>query len=195
MTTTTTGLRAALKAETAAVHARLEDALDLLGPSMDRDAYRRVLERFYGYYAALEPVLAEAGASTGMAGAERAKAPRLAADLAALGLTEAAIAALPRCAALPALDSPGAAWGCLYVVEGSTLGGQLMARHYGQTLGVTPEAGCSFFSGYGRETGARWGAFVTALDAHDTAEVRAQAPAAALDTFHTLARWMTASEA
>ena len=190
MMPTATGLRAALKTETATAHERLEDRLALLKPDWEPSAYRRLLERFYGYYAALEPVLASAGATTGMVGPERAKTPRLPADLVALGLDEAAIDASPRCTALPALDSAAKALGCLYVVEGSTLGGQVLARHFASALGVTPDAGCAFFSGYGRETGARWGAFVAALDALDTPAVRAEAPTAALETFETLEAWL-----
>ena len=53
-------------------------------------------------------------------------------------------------------------------------------------------SGCAFFSGYGRETGPRWGAFVAALDALDTPAVRAEAPTAALETFETLEAWLLA---
>ena len=47
---------------------------------------------------------------------------------------------------LPDLQGVQEALGCLYVVEGSTLGGQVIARHLRQTLGVDPRCGGSFFA-------------------------------------------------
>jgi len=38
-----------LKNETAACHARLENALDLMRDDLRRDEYITLLERFYGY--------------------------------------------------------------------------------------------------------------------------------------------------
>lgn len=46
--------------------------------------------------------------------------------------------------------------GALYVVEGSTLGGQYIARHVERVLALTPGEGDAYFCGYGEHTGAMW---------------------------------------
>lgn len=184
-------LRAALKAHTGTLHERLEAGLDLTGPGLDRGRYAELMARFYGFYAPLEPVLLDAHwPDHGVSYAERLKTPALRRDLAAFGLAPDAIDALPVCTALPRVDTPARRLGCLYVLEGSTLGGQFLTRHFSAALGLTPETGCAFFSGYGPATGPRWAAFVRLLDALDTPEVRDQALDAALETFERLEAWM-----
>ena len=80
--------------------------------------------------------------------------------------------------------------GCLYVMEGSTLGGKFIARQVQEKLGLSPEAGTAFFSGYGNETGARWKTFREALSRH-SAETGDEALIieAAEDTFLRLEEW------
>ena len=46
--------------------------------------------------------------------------------------------------------------GALYVLEGSTLGGRLIARHAESALGLTPGLGDAYFRGHGDETGKLW---------------------------------------
>ncbi|MDB4912577.1 MAG: hypothetical protein JWM95_221 [Gemmatimonadetes bacterium] len=66
------------------------------------------------------------------------------------------------------LATPAAAWGALYVVEGSTLGGQHILRTL-QTSepvrrhGLTADAGLAYFTGYGNRTAAMWRQFLSAL--------------------------------
>ena len=49
--------------------------------------------------------------------------------------------------------------GRMYVMEGSTLGGQYIARHVEETLGLSSGEGNSYFRGYGEATGERWREF------------------------------------
>lgn len=186
-------LRQALKAETDARHRRLETRLDLLGAHLDEAAYRQLLERFYGFYVALEPALAASATwmEFGVAYADRLKRPRLESDLAALGASKDEIAALPRCEVLPEVATAERAIGCMYVIEGSTLGGQVLSRHFASSIGVSPERGGAFFAGYGPETGARWGAFTRLLAAFDEAEWQREAIEAACETFDRLEAWLT----
>jgi len=80
--------------------------------------------------------------------------------------------------------------GSIYVLEGSTLGGQLIQPHLQQTLGLERGQGSSYFVGYGRQTAAMWQSFRhyvlrhSALDADD-----AMFRSAAL-TFQALERWL-----
>ena len=46
--------------------------------------------------------------------------------------------------------------GALYVVEGSTLGGRIIARHAAEVLGLHGGRGTAFFEGHGQQTGAFW---------------------------------------
>ncbi len=64
--------------------------------------------------------------------------------------------------------------GAMYVMEGSTLGGQYIARHVEQTLGLQPGKGDAYFIGYGEHTSERWRVFqgiLRDLPEHQTAEV------------------------
>ncbi len=74
---------------------------------------------------------------------------------------------------LPALMEPVEALGALYVLEGSSLGRQVMLSKLAERLDIRPDWAGHFFSGYGKQTGAMWQAFVAALNE------AGQAPAAA----------------
>lgn len=184
-----------LKHETRAQHEQIERVVDLAARFRSREGYRAVLARFYGFYVPLEAALAGV---EGLALAlddlvTRWKADRLTRDLVALGLPAGELAALPRCADLPALPAVAHAFGCLYVLEGATLGGQLITRQVTTSLGVTPEYGAAFFSGYGPATGPMWRSFGARLTAHATTPEHAAAMVAtAQATFRAFARWLAA---
>lgn len=182
-----------LRHETSERHAALEQRMTVMDPQLSRENYRAILEGFYGYYLPLEmgligsPVWAEIGFDF----AERRKVPRLEKDLFALGRAESELAQLPLCTALPESDTIPRVLGCLYVVEGATLGGQVITRHLQAHLGITPNSGGAFFAGYGAETGARWqacGAMLTATAARCGGEN--EIISSANLTFETLARWL-----
>ena len=182
---------AALRAATAEAHQRLEDAVDIGRAAADPARYRELLARFLGFYRPLEAALAHAEIP-GLDPAARRKTPWLEADLRALGLDGSAVLALPDCPALPATDTPERALGCLYVLEGSTLGG----RHISATLlrgSPVPEGARRFFAGYGADTGARWREFLLALENFARAAGDA-APgniaAAGRETFARLQAWI-----
>jgi heme oxygenase (biliverdin-IX-beta and delta-forming) len=181
-------LPALLRVATRAAHDRLEDTLALTAPGLTRARYQAVLARFLGFWAEWEPSVAAALADDAFF-APRRRAGLLARDLAALGLGAEAIAALPRCAP-PALPDRAAALGSLYVLEGSTLGGRVLVRHFAATLGLAAdEPGCLYFSGHGAETGAMWAACRARLAAAPP-EWSGGMVAAALDTFAVLTGWL-----
>jgi heme oxygenase len=70
------------------------------------------------------------------------------------------------------------ALGLLYVLEGATLGGQLLRRRLGPALGLTEERGLAFFTAYGAEVGPMWRAFADALARFDAATPAGERPAA-----------------
>ena len=180
-----------LRAETRPQHDRLEALLALTGPDLTCRRYVAVLERFFGFWASWEPVVAAALGEPGFL-APRCRTGLLVRDLSRLGRDAAAIAALPRCPPLP-LDCKAAALGSIYVMEGSTLGGVAMMQHLAARTGLQPgQDGCLYFGGYGAATGAMWAAFRARLQ--ETAAGEADAiVAAAAATFGLLERWLPAA--
>ena len=182
-----------LKEATAARHVAIESRSVLLDPALSRAGYRACLQRFLGYYAPLEQRLLHSPAwhAAGLGYDGRHKTPLLLQDLAALGDSPGALAQTPQCLALPRLGSTARIFGCLYVIEGATLGGQIVSRHLQASLGVTPQSGGAFFSAYGQHTGSRWKAFCMQLSAFALAYGGDdELIASANDTFDTLDRWL-----
>jgi heme oxygenase len=182
-----------LKQATVARHAALESRSVLLDPGLSQPVYRACLARFFGYYAPLERRLlrSQAWLGVGLAYGDRHKTPQLSQDLAALGVTPAELAQMPMCCALPDLRTAARLFGCLYVIEGATLGGQIVTRHLRACLGVTPLSGGAFFSGYAERTGSHWKAFGAQLCAFAQDSGREdEIVSGANDTFETLDRWL-----
>ncbi|MGY6214427.1 biliverdin-producing heme oxygenase [Methylolobus aquaticus] len=181
------------KMATAAQHRRVERTFPILEPTLTRADYRFWLARLHGFYGPLEAVLEPWAPEMAIDWPARRKALHLQADLGHLGLSAEAIAALPHCAALPAVGDLAAAFGVTYVLEGATLGGRLIARQLSARLGVAAGAGADFFSAYGDEVDARWLAFRLRLAAAVAAPaLEARAIDAACDTFDALGNWLHA---
>lgn len=179
-----------LRAATRPQHDRIERSLNLLDDHLTLERYRGLLVRFYGLYVPLEDRLRALGpAPVGALAAARLKTPWLRADLAALGVPADRIELCPH---LPDLRSDRRAWGCLYVIEGATLGGKLISAHVRRTLGLTPESGCAFFHSYGSRVGPMWREFRRQLSA-DASSDRAEVIAGARETFDTFSAWLGAA--
>lgn len=183
-----------LRERTKHLHEQVERTVDLPARLCSPERYASLLARFYGFYDPLERRLADVGGydAVGLDLAARRKAHLLRDDLAALGFGQADIDAAPRCPDLPAVADLGEALGCLYVLEGATLGGQIVRREAEKTIGVTPDRGCSFFASYGERVGAMWKEFCQALEGYAAATPGANAriAAAAVGTFDALDRWV-----
>ncbi len=180
---------AELKEQTRAQHENLETIVDVMNKMFTRDDYEILLTKFYRFYSAVEPrVYANDTAANGIDASERSKIKWLESDLSALGALDKA-KELPVLTDIPVLDSPAKAFGAMYVMEGATLGGQVITRHLKQHLGLTPENGGSFFNSYGSRVGPMWKEFGQAITAfadghHNNNEI----VQAAKDTFDCFAR-------
>jgi heme oxygenase len=127
--------------------------------------------------------------------AGREKTPRLREDLHSLGMTRGQIDALPLCDTLPNVATISRALGSRYVLEGATLGGQVVSRHLESTLGLREGAGYSFYRGYGPARVAEmWRAFGTVLLDTSAADPASDdlIVAGAVDTFDCLSHWLAA---
>ena len=178
-----------LKSATAAAHARAELLMPTLCELGDATHYRSCLRSLHAFYAVWEPaVWTTVGVAAAMRdGDARLKVSLLARDLAALRVPPA----LVQVPSTPRLDC-AAALGALYVMEGASLGGRVIARHVARDLALTPDTGLAFFHGYGDDTGARWNTFGLALDAWVARNGHAaDVIAGAATAFAALEHWLT----
>ncbi len=154
-----------LRLRTRVCHERLETRLNLFSNVRTVLQYRAHLEAFFRIYAPVEnalgePALREEWRRRGIDLQRRRKTPLLLRDIQALG------------GKIPTTDAAGRPFfstfaesvGTLYVLEGSTLGGQGIAQHYAGRLGISEASGLAFHTGYGTETGALWREFLRALE-------------------------------
>jgi heme oxygenase len=198
----------ALREGTGDLHERIESRLDLASRLDSLGTYQALLERFYGFYTTLEEGLAAPACTgnwvtLGLLFGERRKTHLLEADLRFLGVTTADLVGLKRCPGnlLPTPASAAELVGCAYVVEGASLGGQVIGRLVEQALGLRPgAAGARFFYGYGSRTGVMWQQFRRAAEAFvvredkvhpgSGARISVQAVTAARQTFTSMDAWL-----
>ncbi|RYF17664.1 MAG: heme oxygenase [Comamonadaceae bacterium] len=175
------GPLAQLRAATRAHHQRIDRLMDLRR-MRDPGHYAGVLRVFDAFLAAWEPAVAAALPPQWHAWLDaRSRRPFLERDLAVLGIAPA-----DADARVPSLSSAAAAWGSVYVMEGSALGGQFITRSLAEA-GLFPHRGAAYFHGWGERTASMWRDCRTTLE-EQLADPRALADAcdAACRTFDTL---------
>lgn len=154
-----------LKEATREQHNGLESSVDVLNTEFSQEDYQRILTKFYRFYRSLEPAMpAEELSSHGFELNARRKLPALEKDLKELGIFEKA-ESLPLWKDIPQVDTAAKAFGAAYVMEGATLGGQVIGRSLRDRLGITPENGGAFFFSYGPLVGPKWKEFGEAITA------------------------------
>ena len=120
----------------------------------------------------------------------RARAELIERDLLALGVSPAELASLPLCNDRPELSCFEDLAGCLYVLEGACLGGQVLTPLLHRRLGLTKDSGAAFFAGDEARTLPRWTVIAAWLDGLPrTGASSAKIISAANATFDAFARW------
>ncbi|GJE53837.1 MULTISPECIES: biliverdin-producing heme oxygenase [Methylobacterium] len=185
----TEGLHARLRAATAGAHQALERDLDWEARTATLQGYRDLLALMRGFHAGFEPAIGRMLDDEDFFGPRR-RLQALDADLNRLGLGATDIAGLPAVSPI-ALTSRASAYGALYVLEGSTLGGQVIGRSIAERHGPDAEAACRYYRGHGRATGRMWNAFRARLDGLDGDD----ALVAGIATFDALRTWLARAEA
>jgi heme oxygenase len=176
----------ALKADTQAQHQHLEDIVSIEARIQNHEDYCALLTDFYSFYQVLETALTGFDWKALNYDFEgRRKCPRLLSDLKALGVEPHDIQA-----PVHAPQTPAQAFGALYVLEGATLGGQIITRQLIEK-GYAPETR-SFFGGYGADNGRMWQDFQMALANYvNTPEREAETMEGARQAFADMANWLS----
>lgn len=181
-----------LKNDTRTLHDHIERTVHLEAGVPSPGEYRQLLASFYGYYEPVERRLGEFDwDALGFGWNARRKAPLLERDLRDFGESSGTLRNLPRCRELPPLDSIPKALGCLYVLEGATLGGHVIVQRL-QMSGRGRMLPTAFFSSYGENLVAMWQSFRTYLSNYVAASSDDDVIVeAACETFRTMDCWLS----
>lgn len=178
-------LLTALRVATRDAHASIERLIPLVHEPPTRAAYVDYLRAMYGFLVPVEAALSTLPASFAdeVSLHARLKSARLAEDLRALDATE-----IPTCPRTPRIDGPSDGYGVLYVLEGSTLGAQVILRSIASVPGLA--SATRYLGSYGRHVGEMWRAFCEALEAHGDVSHHGRVVEAAMATFRDLEAWL-----
>lgn len=144
-------------------------------------ATARFLAKLYGFVVPFEAQLRAHAEEFGPEWelGRRYRAPLLLLDL-------PAAATLPLAPNLPPLHTRAQLLGAMYVLEGSTLGGQVISRQLAKA-GIAARA---YFSGHAEQTGPLWKSFVGLLAEAATPATTDDIVASAILTFQRLHAWI-----
>ncbi|WP_201981273.1 biliverdin-producing heme oxygenase [Hymenobacter rubidus] len=176
-----------LRLETRPFHDAVEQNpfnLALTAGSVTATGTARFLAKMYGFVQPYEARLREHASAFGAGWQleERYRAPLILEDLARLGH----LGTPPQCPALPAWRTLLQLLGAMYVLEGSTLGGQVIARQLDKT-GIAAHA---YFTGRAERTGPLWKSFCQELAAAATPATEPAIVESAVHTFQSLSEWL-----
>lgn len=168
-----------LKTQTKHEHDELEQKLDLLRDDLTLDQYIGLLKKFYGFYKPLEEQF--------LWNPAHAKVPKLEEDLNSFKFSSFELIPLAK---IPTFSSLSEQMGVFYVVEGSTLGGMILSKHFSQKFKLSH--GLSFFSGYGDQTMKVWGETRERISTFSQSKECDEAVVieSAKYTFQILSRWL-----
>ena len=151
--------------------------------------YLRILSLFYGYFSGLESLIDKfIGKDQLNDYASRRKSQSIANDITYF---EGSLPVKATDDDLPAITNHLEAFGALYVIEGSTLGGSIIARIMRKQLNTQSDNGFTFFDGYGDKTEEMWSSFKSALSKQTQTEEENQLIIkAANETFLKFSHWI-----
>jgi heme oxygenase len=175
-----TSVHERLARNTRARHRIAERALNVPLAFSSRENYATLLGRLWSVHDAYEERLAPLNwCSLGVDFASRRRAGWLAEDLMTLGaLRPKPIGPLAR------ITTIERALGCLYVLEGSSLGGQILLREALKLPGVSITHGARFLHGHGPQTRAMWSNFLRTLNTYEpSGDAAADIERGALEAF------------
>ncbi|HXH29342.1 MAG TPA: biliverdin-producing heme oxygenase [Bacteriovoracaceae bacterium] len=184
-----------LREETRNEHSQLESKIDLRTFARDEARFVALLKAFYGYYLVIEKDLMRFQQDFTDAGcviSDRLKSELIRRDLETFGVGPAEMSKIALCESTPPMEKFSDAMGCLYVLEGSTLGGQVILKELTKANIVTDQRVSQFYAGYRERTMPMWMSFKSALDKLDEG-LSEQVLSSARRTFKTLDQWLQAN--
>ena len=191
METQTTSAMQLLRSETKTAHQQLERAtLPYIKAATNDADYAKLLRLFYGYFMPVEELINQQHPASLIPDyAERRKAAAVTDDLKTAGAWEETI---PQATQLPHIHDMATALGALYVLEGSTLGGQIISKMLAKQLQRDTMEGISFFSGYGAATQQKWLLFSEAVSQYTAthSDIMPVMINAANETFACFENWV-----
>jgi heme oxygenase (biliverdin-IX-beta and delta-forming) len=122
-------LRHQIQIETQLLHNKIEQSFffkKIIFQQITINEYRQLLKKFYGFIEPCEKSIHALSCKSILT--HREKTILLKQDLQALGLLENEYSSISQCPVLPKLSKYEHVLGYLYVIEGSTLGGQIIIR-------------------------------------------------------------------
>jgi heme oxygenase len=181
-----------LRQETHSDHQAIEGTSPLMLQNLSIAEYVQCLRGLYGVVAAWEeraPEVAPEWLQPTLVARQRKHL--LQRDLASFGelQDDQGRSILPDMPDLPSL------LGTMYVIEGSTLGGQYIARHVETVLPLSEGRGSSYFRGKGSQTGQMWKEFCEILKTRISDEQTDAVVISAKAMFRTFGTWMTRKSA
>jgi heme oxygenase (biliverdin-IX-beta and delta-forming) len=185
-------LTAYLKRETAELHRRVEAEISIAQHLRSTTSYGDLLDTLYGIHRPFEELLRsriEVFKTLIPDVEERFKLHLLEADMAFVGRAVGP-RVIPICS-LDELSTIPEMIGAFYVLEGSTIGGNMIATAVRESLGYSAGNGTSFYSSYGKDIGRKWNYFKKSLDAveHDKGFCREEVLGGATRMFLIFASW------
>jgi len=185
-----------IKEQTKEKHISLEQQPllhSLTASDLDHAQYLKILVKFYGFFSPLEKKINDFQLIHHFLPdfARRRKASALLADIDIVSKKENSAPVLYECEDLPQVSNTAEAFGSLYVMEGSTLGGRFIYKNLEKNLRLDKQDGALFFYGYGDETGSKWKEFQAGLSrfSEENPEENASTIMAAEETFEKLKSW------
>lgn len=140
----------------------------LTAADLDYVRYLKILTKFYSFFSPLEKVIGSFPKIHAFLPdfENRRKASTLLEDMRIISKKENIEPLIEECNNLPLITNPAEAFGCLYVLEGSTLGGRFIYKHLEKTLHLSAGGGASFFYGYGADTADKWKKFKSGFSSY-----------------------------
>jgi heme oxygenase (biliverdin-IX-beta and delta-forming) len=183
-------LRHRLREETQSLHDQIEQTFlfkKILLQEISLSDYQLLIQKFYGFISPCEAVI---DTLTCPVIHNRKKKPWLEQDLQALKISNKEKVSFSLCLDLPILSEYEQALGYLYVMEGATLGGQVITKLLQTQLQITLDQGGRFFYGYGDTTKIMWQDFCLTLRSINDVEQQNKIIGSASDTFTRLHQWI-----
>ena len=162
-----------LREETKGAHDRLEAVAlsdKIMDGSLQVDEYKKLIRVHYLVHKELESLLEEKGVQEHfpeLGYEERKKMPLLEKDVEELSIAREKLE-VPAAGQLPRIEesqegTPYGILGCMYVMEGATLGGNVIVKSLRKNEHLSGLEDFHYFGCYGTETGKKWKSFLEVL--------------------------------